>query len=131
MRKRFGLALLALPLLAAAAQAGPFGPYKIEAGANVYFRVKTTPSGYPNGGVCGPWYNYWPLDAQAQLPGSPHYPYYPGPQGANKPGPDAYPPAPAPAPPEAPPPGIRPASYTSGLQATGCQGHVPNYWYGR
>ena len=40
MNRLFGIALLALPLLAGVAQAGPFGPYKVDAGGNLWFRVK-------------------------------------------------------------------------------------------
>jgi hypothetical protein len=130
MRKPFGLALLALPLLAAAAQAGPFGPYKIEAGCNAYFRVVTTPT-QPCGALCGPWYNYWPLEAHFQLPALPHYPYYPPPQVAGKPGPDA-PPAPPPVPGAVPAaPAVKPVSYDPGFQAVVHQAPVPSYWYGR
>src|SRR5262245_8790515 len=70
--------LVVLPLLLLTRPAHGFGgplPYKVEAGANVYFRVNKYP--YANPGAQGPWYLYWPLEAhfQTQAPGV--YPTWP------------------------------------------------------
>lgn len=82
MKKCFGVALLAVPLLALPARAGdPFAPqlpYKIETGANIYFRVLSRENGW--GCQLGPWYNYWPLEAHFQTPAVPCFPYWPAPQ---------------------------------------------------
>jgi hypothetical protein len=92
-------AVLALSLLAVGSTARanwptPF-PYKVEAGANAYFRVTRYPYGQPQ--QLGPWYLYWPMEAHfypqapAAYPGYPHamslppnfYPPRPGPYPAN------------------------------------------------
>jgi hypothetical protein len=152
MKRLFGAALLAL-LLAGPAQAGLLPPFKIECGCNCYLRVTCNPYGT----TLGPWYTYWPLDAQFQTPANPHYPYWPAPQipppGVPL-GSAPVPPAPAPAqppvtqpplnagpaapPPTTPPPvntqpdaGLEPAGYPTSLQPVGYQGQMPAYWYGR
>jgi hypothetical protein len=82
MMKRFGVALLALPLLALPVRADdPFAPglpFRVETGANVYFRVLSRDNGW--GAQMGPWYSYWPLEAHFQAPAMPCYPYWPAPQ---------------------------------------------------
>jgi hypothetical protein len=82
MMNRFGVALLALPLLAVAARADdPFAPglpFRVECGGNLYFRVLSRENGF--GCQLGPWYNYWPLEAHYQTPALPYYPYWPAPQ---------------------------------------------------
>ncbi len=142
MKKLFALTLLALPVLAGAAQAGPFGPYKVEAGANAYFRVVRQPYGAtPCGATCGPWYNYWPLEAHFQKPAL-GYPYWPSPQGAMTK--DVVPGAPPGAPPAVPGPVAVPAVKPVGYQAPSPipagyrqsypsysqPGAAPSYWYG-
>ena len=84
MKKLFLAALAALPLLAASARADGCGPFcgcwfptRIEAGANVYLRLKGPYDG--PGGQLGPWYLYYPLEAQFQTPAVPAYPYWPSP----------------------------------------------------
>jgi hypothetical protein len=142
MNRRFGIALLALPLLAGVAQAGPFGPYKVDAGGNLWFRVTEQANPYggyssPNGAVCGPWYNYWPLDAHFQKPAL-GYPFWPSPQGVAKQAEAAaVPPVVAPAAPAAvkpvayqpyyPTPGAAPVTYPS----YGYPSQAPSYWYGQ
>jgi hypothetical protein len=82
MTKRFGVALLALPLLAVGARADdPFAPslpFRVECGANAYFRVLSRENGW--GACLGPWYNYWPLEAHFCAPALPCYPFWPAPQ---------------------------------------------------
>jgi hypothetical protein len=82
MKKRFAVALLAVPFLALPAKADdPFAPglpWKIDCGADVYFRVLSRQNGW--GCALGPWYNYWPLEAYFQVPALPQYPYWPAPQ---------------------------------------------------
>ena len=81
MKNCFGAALAALALAAPTARAnepcGPCFPFKIEAGANVYFRILSNQNFY--GAPLGPWYNYWPMEAHYQTPAMPHYPYWPSP----------------------------------------------------
>jgi hypothetical protein len=142
MKRVFGIAMLALPLVAGVAHAwgGPFGPYKVDAGANVYFRVTENGSpyggGYPCGATCGPWYNYWPLEAHFQKPAL-GFPFWPSSQVAvNK---DAHPVAPPAGPPPMPP--VKPVVYhpayaaPSPYQATcpsfGYPSQAPSYWYGQ
>src|ERR1700677_742137 len=115
MKNRFGVALLALPLLAVAARADdPFAPglpFRIEAGGNLYCHVYTRQNGW--GCQLGPWYSYWPLEAHFQTPALPYYPYWPAPQ-AIVPGPTCPPGAPAPVPAPAAPapaPAPRPAVF--------------------
>jgi hypothetical protein len=82
MKKCFAVALLALPVLVAPACAedpfAPCFPYRVECGANAYFRVLNRENGY--GCQLGPWYNYWPLEAHFQTPALPQYPFWPAPQ---------------------------------------------------
>ena len=96
MTKRFGVALLALPLLAVGARADdPFAPslpFRVECGANAYFRVLSRENGW---GCClGPWYNYWPMEAHFQTPALPCYPFWPLPQGVVPGGLNTYVPPP-------------------------------------
>jgi hypothetical protein len=82
MMNRFGVALLALPLLALQVRADdPFAPglpFRVEAGANAYLRVYNRQNGW--GCQLGPWYSYWPMEAHFQTPALPSYPYWPAPQ---------------------------------------------------
>jgi hypothetical protein len=115
MKKILGLALLALPLLAVPARANVFcvPPYKVDIGANFYFRVIPVGAGP---GACGPWYLYWPLEAHFVAPALPSYPYWPSPQGL-PPGQSFGGPAAGPA-----------NFHQSGVQPAG---YSPGYWYGR
>ena len=82
MKKLLFAALLALPLFAASARADGCGcgcwfPTRVEAGANVYLRFLG-----PNDcgtGQLGPWYLYYPLEAEFQTPAPTGYPYWPTP----------------------------------------------------
>jgi hypothetical protein len=73
MRKRLGLALLVLPLLAVPARAHylPFGCYNPFKCQGCWDSCGCT--------FFGPWYNYWPLEAHFQTPAMPAYPFW-GPQ---------------------------------------------------
>jgi hypothetical protein len=65
MKKLLGTGLLALPLLALPTQAQAsfnIAGCQVDAGAKVWFNVRSYPGG--NGpGVAGPWYLYWPYAA--------------------------------------------------------------------
>jgi hypothetical protein len=68
MKRLLGLAVLAMALSAVRAQAE--GP---SVGLGIYGwcgKSKMVP------GVCGPWYNYWPLEAHFQVPAHPQYPFW-------------------------------------------------------
>jgi hypothetical protein len=88
MKKMFGAALLAIPLLTAQAQAHGFGccfgPYNVQAGITFGANFSVTPGCGPGGGgggaLAGPWYLYWPMEAHFQTPALPQYPYWPSPQ---------------------------------------------------
>ncbi len=132
MKRLLLAALLALPLLALPSVARAWGgfsltvpgcPWKVEAGANAYFRM----SDYGSGPQAGPWYLYWPLEAHFGPPAPTGYPFWPGQMSLPPGGPGlGHGPAPGPLPPlpAAPPPpplqlgGFRPVSFTS-----------PSYWY--
>lgn len=112
--KRFLCAsLFALPLLLPPGAAHAVGfngpwPYKIEAGANAYFRVQKLPQQQQQ---LGPWYLYWPLEAHFQMQAPAAYGLYPQqqvlPPSFRPPIPAPYPqfqpPAPTPLPPFQPP----------------------------
>jgi hypothetical protein len=127
MMNRFGVALLALPLLALPVRADdPFAPglpYRVECGGNIYFRVLSRENGW--GCQIGPWYSYWPLEAHFQTPALPCYPYWPLPQavvpgGTSVLAPPPYcpPPGPAlPAPAIAAPPSVSPVKPVFNPQA--------------
>jgi hypothetical protein len=137
MNKRIAIALLALPLCAAVARANntlcismPSCAYRVEAGANVHFRILPLE---PNASQLGPWYLYWPMEAHFVTPAPIGYPYWPSPMtlpnmALGGPGSPAVPPhLPGPAvvpaipqPPAPPAPALRPASCS-----------VPAYWYDR
>jgi hypothetical protein len=135
MKRLLGLAVLALPLAAAPANAqGCWGPGYFNAGANLkamWGRGAPPGGGKPqvNPGVYGPWYNYWPLEAHFQAPAWPQYPYWPSPQTLPNGAPVAapmtvtYPGAPA-APPPYPPP-----AYNPGATAYGYGGYPPPAGY--
>jgi hypothetical protein len=150
MMNRFGVALLAVPLLAlpVAANDDPFAPclpFRVETGVNFHFRVLSQDNGW--GAQLGPWYNYWPMEAHFQTPAIPNYPYWPAPQailpgGTSTAIPAPLPPhavptaapaaaAPAPTPTNAPRPvyfrpvGYYPAGYYSYPQ------QAPVWWYGQ
>jgi hypothetical protein len=144
MSKRIGVALLALPLLAAPARAGCcWGPFKFDAGIDFHAQCVSTCNGVP--AQLGPWYLYWPLEAHFQVPSPLSYPYWGPPQGlpggfwtsGGHPPPVAAAPAapvaaPAPVPAPAPPHAINPAGYQAPtFQPVGYHPQVPSYWYGR
>src|SRR4051812_43602810 len=102
MKRVFWTSLLALPLLAAPAQANGFG-FKFNLGGSLYGNLTPLCGGCPGGGgpcggvgggggQLGPWYSYWPLDAHFQTPALPQYPYWPSPQDLYQ-GPSGGPPA--------------------------------------
>jgi hypothetical protein len=147
MKRFFGVALVAL-LCAAPARAnffctGSCPPWKFEMGGNFYIRCY---QGTAVGGVLGPWYNYWPLEAHFNVPAPCAYPYWPPgqtlPNGETAavppvagyvppPGHDAPPPAPA-VPPPAPPGALKPANFHGpAVQPVRYSAPVPSYWYGR
>jgi hypothetical protein len=109
MKRMFGVALLALPLVVGSAQASGW-PFNVQWGGTFYMR-----GGNGLMPQAGPWYLYWPLEAHFVAPAPTGYPYWPQPQGlvvTNFGGPTCPPgvpvvPAPvlaAPAAPVAPPP---------------------------
>ncbi len=112
MRRIMCASLFALPLLLLAqppraAANGPW-PYKVEAGANAYFRVYKYPQQQAQ---LGPWYMYWPLEAHFQMQAPAAYPNWPQPQTLPPnfraplptPYPQFQPPGPTPYPPFQPP----------------------------
>jgi len=130
MKKLLGAGLLAL-FCAAPAKAGCWPPFKVECGGNFYIRCY---SGTACGGVLGPWYNYWPLEAHFITPAPTGYPYWPQPQ-ALPPNPVLPPPQPNPKPGAAP--DVKPASYSPYYppvyygQPGIYYGPAPSYWYSR
>lgn len=70
-----GLALFALTTPAHAWGLDGF-PYKVETGANVYFRVTKYPQ---QNQQLGPWYLYWPLESHFQMQAPSAAPNYPRP----------------------------------------------------
>jgi hypothetical protein len=109
------LSLLALPLLAVPSRAHAWGcgPLTVEAGFNWYYKVH-----WGQQAMAGPWYLYWPTDAQTLAltpPAGPSFPYWP-----NAGLPLAQPGAPAIPPP--PTTTFQPASFSA---------EAPSYWYGR
>jgi hypothetical protein len=148
MKRVFGLAVLALPLLAASARAEGFSwfPYKVEAGANAYLRVQSADPSACGPGCNGPWYNYWPYEAHFHAPAVPCFPFYPNPQMLPPKAKDAIP---------VPPaennknnngastdgPSIKAAGYYRGVSTApsgyvpapiyGAPGQVPSYWFDR
>lgn len=149
MKKCFAAALLALPLLAVPARAedvfAPGPPFRVECGANAYFRVLNRQNGW--GCQLGPWYSYWPMEAHFQTPALPQYPFWPAPQAvvpggtaSNIPVPACKPsgpvaaPAAAAAPAPAAPQAVRPAYYYN--PAAYANGYYygyqqPAWWNGR
>jgi hypothetical protein len=76
MKRIFGMALLALPLLAASACAEGW-PFNVQVDGS--FHIKSS-----RGPACpqaGPWYLYWPMEAHFVAPAPTGYPYWPSPQG--------------------------------------------------
>src|SRR5207249_2993032 len=63
-----------------ASASGLIPPFRIEAGANVHFRITSGAQGSP--AQLGPWYLYWPLEAHFQYPApyGAQYPYWPAAQ---------------------------------------------------
>jgi hypothetical protein len=142
MKKLYVAALLALPLLAAPAQASGCGGcgggcgfgFRVEFG----FMFRVSPccnSGCCGGGggqQLGPWYNYWPLEAHFITPAPTGYPYWPQPQ-ALMPAPGAANPAHA----AASGPDVRPVGYYGyqnypvypAYPQTTYYGQAPSYWY--
>jgi hypothetical protein len=74
MKRMLGIALVALPLVAASARAEGW-PFSIQAGGSFY--IKGANVAVPQ---AGPWYLYWPLEAHFVAPAPTGYPYWPGPQ---------------------------------------------------
>jgi hypothetical protein len=78
--KKLTIAALFVLLLALPSRAHAWGcgtlPYRVDLGANAHFRVNQYA-----GGLCGPWYLYWPLEAHFQVPAPTGYPYWPNPMG--------------------------------------------------
>jgi hypothetical protein len=114
MKRLVLAALAALPLFVASARADGCGggccfqPFRVTVGVN----FSITPE-YPGAvGQCGPWYQYWPLEANFQTPAPTGYPYWPAPMALP---PNAGLGAPAPA-------NFQPASYQPGY------GAAPYYW---
>src|SRR5438045_2317104 len=88
-----GALVAACLLLPARAGAGGLLPGCINAGFDFHFRV--SPQGGPQ---LGPWYLYWPIDAQYQSLAPPSFPAWPTAPAAL---PSAVPTPPAPPPPGA------------------------------
>jgi hypothetical protein len=142
MKKLFGLAVVAVGLSAASAQANFCQPYSLNCGpCNWYFGPTC-----PNWSQLGPWYLYWPMEAHFVAPAPTGYPYWPsaqvlpgmaigGPAMAPPAGPPSLPPpgmvpapggpaiGPAPAPAPAPGPVLNPVGYRPAPY------QVPSYWY--
>jgi hypothetical protein len=76
MKRLFGVALLALPLLAGSLRAEGF-PFNVQASCS--FCIKGSRG--PRCPQAGPWYLYWPLEAHFVAPAPTGYPYWPPPQG--------------------------------------------------
>jgi hypothetical protein len=159
MKRIFGVAMLALPLLAGSAQATNGWPFNIQAGGSFYIKGGPGPA-YPQ---AGPWYLYWPLEAHFVAPAPTGYPYWPSPQGlpnisiggptcppgvpvapppvaaapppvVTTPAPAAQPapqPAPQAAPPAAPQLQLPPYLQPTSYYPTGTSGQPPSYWYDR
>jgi hypothetical protein len=75
MKKMFGVALLALPLLVGSTHASGW-PCNIQMSGSWYIR-----GGNGLMPQAGPWYLYWPLEAHFVAPAPTGYPYWPQPQG--------------------------------------------------
>jgi hypothetical protein len=75
MKRMFGVALLALPLVVGSVHASGW-PFNIQAGGSWYMR-----GGNGLMPQAGPWYLYWPLEAHFVAPAPTGYPYWPSPQG--------------------------------------------------
>jgi hypothetical protein len=142
MKKWFGVALLALPLLASSVRAGDCClPFNFKFGVGAHLSICPNHCGCPQ--QCGPWYLYWPLEAHFQVPAMPQYPYWPSPMGLAPgvaiPGPATAGPAMGCCPPQggppiayAPPAATQPANFHApAVQAVGYYQQVPSYWYGR
>lgn len=76
MKKLFGVALLALPLLTGSLHAEGW-PFNVQANFNFCFKSSRGPCS-PQ---AGPWYLYWPLEAHFVAPAPTGYPYWPAPMG--------------------------------------------------
>jgi hypothetical protein len=113
MKRIFGVALLALPLLTGSLHAEGW-PLNVQMSCNFCFKSSRGPAS-PQ---AGPWYLYWPLEAHFVAPAPTGYPYWPPPQGLPNisfGGPAVPPPAVAAAPPVAavPPVATVPAPVTN------------------
>jgi len=88
MKKLFGVAMLALPLVVGSLHAEGW-PCNLSCGGSWYIR-----GGNGLMPQAGPWYLYWPLEAHFTAPAPTGYPYWPSPQGiyAASFGGPAYPP---------------------------------------
>jgi hypothetical protein len=74
MKRMIVAAVLGLFLAAGSALAEGFctGPGCVRASGGVSIQW-----GYPNSGVLGPWYLYWPYEAHFVTPAHPQFPYWP------------------------------------------------------
>jgi hypothetical protein len=107
MKKLFGVALLALPFLAASVHAEGW-PFNVQLGGCFYIKGASGPL-MPNSGPC---YSYWPLEAHFVAPAPTGYPYWPSPMGlppTSFGGPSCPPGTPVPPPAVAAAPGVAPA----------------------
>lgn len=71
-----GALALAFLLTPSTSQAADFCGFKVEGGLKLWLRV--TPQGswcYPSLPQGAPWYLYWPVDGNCQVPTSPTAPY--------------------------------------------------------
>jgi hypothetical protein len=155
MKKIFGVALLALPFVAASAQA-QVGYRSVQ--VNGSFTMTFRNSAFPQ---AGPWYLYWPLEGHFVAPAPTGFPYWPNPQGLPPTafggpvippphGPGYAPPVPTPVPGSTAPPArtvpptalpapLQPTSYdplglvrpTASYSPTLFIGQPPSYWYDR
>jgi hypothetical protein len=77
MKRMFGVALLALPLVVGSVQAEGW-PFTFQATGSFHIQGASGPA-WPQ---AGPWYLYWPLEAHFVAPAPTGYPYWPSPQAA-------------------------------------------------
>ena len=74
------VALLLATMSGDSRASGWIHPFKVQIGANAYFRVVPAQPNYgPPAVQLGPWYHYWPLEAHFQYPAPmAQYPYWGG-----------------------------------------------------
>ncbi len=76
MKRMFGVALLALPLVVGSVHAEGCWPFNVKCSGSFSFQSSHGPAA-PQ---AGPWYLYWPLEAHFVAPAPTGYPYWPSPQ---------------------------------------------------